>query len=472
MRLQYIKLKDNEIRFNKKINILFGDINTGKTSIVTIIEFIYGKKASSRGDLNRLLNSIRKKDLDYTISWQFQDDDTEYSLSVVSKTISYMDLKMTLTEYTDHISEKTGYWFELFGVKNEMINFFSYRQDVSKLLLSRTNSLKFLTPNKSSPSHTSISFLKIIGQEALSNSQERYFKVIGQKINLNKAIESSRKLEINTDDNVKAILADDDKREQLINYVELERMNKREIDEKIFNEINELCKNNIDFDLNLVRTFHDKLVDSYNEVIEFRKDQISLNIKEINEMTKSDLKLAIADFKMKTEVENRLEVIDEQIQEFEIDVKLKNLEKVNADLRTYCNNFNKYFKLIKSFNNRLLYSSDDKIGHIRNLEIRLESTLIDEAREGGSNRNINFTSFIMYMFTNSIFPVVIFEKAYFEENPNTLKVLILEKLNKILDETKQVFVTLHPDDNLENSLKANNDFNLIPTNGNFFGLYF
>ena len=120
------------------------------------------------------------------------------------------------------------------------------------------------------------------------------------------------------------------------------------------------------------------------------------------------------------------------------------------------------------FENSFEYSFDEKYSINRDLVIDLRPKPEGLIHSGGSDTNINFIGFLLFMFMKSDFSLMLFEKPFFSENDNKIIPSIIEQISLRLNEDKQIIAMFHPEDELVKDLPRIDDVNIFTPHDYFF----
>jgi|AKZA01.1.fsa_nt_gi hypothetical protein len=474
MKLTLLKLNNQTYYFNKKINIFLGEKNSGKTTLFNLIKFIYGAEYKKGKPFHKAIGSISNIHKDYLIEWQFDEQELiTYSLNLSNKMIiTSNNIKVSLNDYSQFIISKFKISNKVFNKNLKFIECFSYDEDITKKLNSTADYAKFFSTHNDM-SYTAICFLKLINEKKLAEKMQKYFTLYGKKQNFEKIKKASSGLQKEIDTNlIDSLLNNEENRSTTQRYVELSKLNRTETDTQLFRELEELCKGLIDFNINNVKKFHDDLIDSYNEVIEMERNQL-ININNVlNEYTKDEINEAISYYNLFNEMKVEINKINpELINESKVlDDSENDLDEINKRLKTFCDDFNHNFKVIKEFCNRLEYKiSSEKKTHII---LNLRNKDYENVNSGGSDTIINFLGFLTFVLINSNFPLLLFEKSFIIENQNATIVELLYKIANIIDNSKMLIVTLHPDEEIISIHEGSEDVQIIECDKNFFDVQF
>jgi len=474
MKLKLLKLNNRTYYFNKKINVFLGEKNSGKTTVFHLIKFIYGAEYKKGKLLQKAIRSINISDKDYIIEWQFDDQESViYSLNLRKmKIITSYDKEISLYNYSPYIIEKFAISNKVFNKNIKSIECFSYDEDITKKLNSNSDYAKFFSTHNDM-SYTAICFLKLINEHILANKIQKYFTLYGKKKNIEKIKNASSGLTKELDSElINNLFDNEDYRSTTQRYVELSKVNKTELDMRIFNELEILCKELIDFDINKVKQFYDDLMDSYNEVIDIERAYLIDRNNTLGQYTKNEINEAVSYYnlcnEMKAEIDNINPIL---IKESKVlDDSKKDLENISNMLSKFCLEFNSSFNVIKKFSNRLDFKvQNEKKTHVI-LNLRNEDD--EKPVPGGSDTSTNFLAFLTFVLIRSNFPLLLFEKSFIIENQNITIVRLLHKIAQSINDSKMVIVTLHPDEEIINIKNEKKDFQIFRCEDNFFNTKF
>lgn len=474
MKLKLLKLNNRTYYFSKKINIFLGEKNSGKTTIFHLIKFIYGAEYKKGKLFQKAIRSINIRHKDYIIEWQFDEQESvTYSLNLSNMIIITSDNKeISLYNYSPYIIEKFAISNKVFNKNIKSIECFSYDEDITKKLNSISDYAKFFSTHDDI-SYTAICFLKLINEHVLAEKIQKYFTLYGKKKNIEKIKNASSSLKKDLDPKLINNLFDsEDYRSTTQRYVELSKANKTELDMQIFNELETLCKELIDFDINKVKQFYDDLMDSYNEVIDIERTHLINRNNTLGQYTKDEIAEAVSYYnifnEMKVEIDN---IGPELIKESKVlDNSKKDLENISNKLSEFCLEFNSSFDVIKKFSNRLDFKiKNEKKTHVL-LNLRNED--YEDTVPGGSDTITNFLAFLTFVLIRCNFPLLLFEKSFIIENQNVTIVKLLHKIAQSINDSKMVIVTLHPDEEIINIQNENKDIQIFRCEDNFFNTRF
>lgn len=474
MKLKSLRINNMTFSFTKKINIFLGEKNSGKTTIFHLLKFIYGANYSPKKPLGKAFETIASNHTNYIISWIFEgDDEKPYSLNLSTKKIMLPTQKeICISKYSEHINQKFSYYNSVFNTNIKSVECFSYNEDITQTLNTKADYAKFFR-DKEDMSYTALCFLRLIQENDLASIFQNYFSLYGKKKNLEKSINISKKIKKDISNDLIELVKDDTHQHIFQRYVELVKINKSEFDETLFAELETICQNIPNFNITKVRTFHENLVNSYNDVITEEKKKLKQEYKILNNHNKSELNLVLSHTKLIEQTQVQIDELDIHLKErnFELEKKETDLLNLSADLNSFCTTFNNDFNVIKEFNNRIELRGDKN--KKTNLVLNLQNSTQDNTNAGGSDTVTNFIGFLTYTLIKSNFPMLLFEKTFLTENQNKTIILLLNKIATLIDNSKRVFVTLHPDEELKDKSEYKNDeVEIFTCSKNFFGLNF
>ncbi len=471
MKLKLLKINDRTFYFKKTINIFLGEKNSGKTTIFQLLKFIYGAEYSSKKNLHKALIKIAKQNKDFNITWEFENDETEYTLNLFSEKVKLSSgLELAISKYSQHINSKFRFYNSVFNVNIKSVECFSFDEDMAPKLNSNSDYAKFFYPQKDM-SYTSLCFLKLIQKDSIASVMQDYLKIYGKKKNLDKIVSATN--DIKNEIPMDLLNALSDSKQNIVQrYVGLNKIYRRDYDEDFFIELEEICKNIDNFDISKVKEFHDYLIESYNDVIEDERRKMKEEDEILNLYTRDEFNSAITYNNLNHNVKEEINLIKPELKEKSITLNSYEtvLNDISNDIQRFCEEFNKTFNVIKTFNNKLEFRELN--GVISNLVLNLQNSSLDTLNAGGSDTVTNFIGFLTYTLIHSRFPVMLFEKTFLSENQNSTIIEILIKISKCVNDSKQVFLTLHPDEELKRIDILNKSIELFECENNFFGITF
>lgn len=464
MKLEYIKLNNILYQFDKDIIIFMGEENSGKTSIYHLIRFIYGMEYKKDTNLMKALKSIAKKDSEYRIKWKFINDKCTYNYNLKENKITYDNNKFyTLTEYSKHIIEKYRYYSEVLGIRIKHIGNFSFDYNVAQKINSTQDYSKFFFDRNSS-TYTVICFLKLINENTIAKHFNNYYGLVGRKKNIIEAKKRNNKIIKTFSSDITNFYKQDDV-SSAEKYIQLSKLQNDILDEDYIKEIEVLCNNISGYNVDSVIKFHEELVTSYNQVIDKKRKEIEEENDAIRKLNKQELKEIVQYHNVNKEYNNALENIkvDIEIEKEELYSLNTKVLQINNELKNYCKEFSELFNLNKEFANEIKINEN-----YASIDLRCENNHIETI--GDSNVVTNFLSFLTYTFLKSEFPIMIFEKEFFGENRDKIKVRSIRKVSEeIKGKNKQCYFFLHPETQLKNLEKE--EYNVIKSKS-FFNITF
>lgn len=102
----------------------------------------------------------------------------------------------------------------------------------------------------------------------------------------------------------------------------------------------------------------------------------------------------------------------------------------------------------------------------------MRSVNIGATIPGGSDISINFMGFLTFVLSRSDFPILLFEKSLIDEIQDKQKILLLNQISERINNSKQIFVTLHPDDGLLGLNQKVSNAQVFSCQKNFFKIDF
>lgn len=352
MKLKYLKLNDSKFDFDGKILIFQGEENTGKSTIFHLIKFIYGAEYKSGTRLFKALNSIKRKNSNYKISWQFDDpkEPSEFTINLKENIIEMSSgVKINLASYSNFIINKYNFSNKVFGSKMKKIENFSYDKNITHDLESKDLYARFFNKHNAAY-YTTICFLKLIEEMQLAIITENHFMLYRKKSSLDKMLKSAKEVIKSVDEEFleklesEDLLADSTKR-----YVELSKLSRTEYDEVVFSEMEVICKDLVNFDINKVKEFHKLMLQSYNEVIDLERHNLEKNYRFLNEFSKEQLREVVTYQKVTKDVNKDINTINSKLEDSSSDLpgSQNTIDKINEDLKNYCDNFNSGLNVLK-----------------------------------------------------------------------------------------------------------------------------